>query len=206
MKSERKADVESTTTRAALLDAAEQIMLEEGYAAVSSRRLGAAAGMNPALVYYYFGSMDNLFVELFRRGADRSYQRQIDALASPQPLWALWEAIHDQSHTALTMEFVALANHRKAIRAEISDSSRRFRTLQLDAVARVLDSYGVTSPIRTPETIVLAMAGISRFLRMEEAFDVDTGHRQIIDLVERFLRELEGERCPVDGRTPGASR
>lgn len=204
MKSERKTDAESTTTRAALLDAAQQIMLDEGYAAVSSRRLGAAAGMNPALVYYYFGSMDNLFVELFRRGADRSYQRQIDALAAPQPLWSLWEAIHDQSHTALTMEFVALANHKKAIRAEISDSSRRFRKLQLDTVAKILDGYGFHSETRTPETIVLTMSSISRFLRMEEAFDVDTGHRQVIDLVEQFLRELEGERRPAD-RPPTAS-
>ncbi len=184
------------TTRAALLDAAEQIMLDEGYAAVSSRRLGNAVGMNPALVYYYFGTMDNLFVELFRRGADRSYQRQIDALTSPQPLWALWETIHDRSHTALTMEFVALANHRKAIRAEISDSSRRFRKLQLDSVARILAGYEVDSDIHTPESIVLIMSSISRFLRMEEAFDVDTGHHQVISLVEKFLRELEGDRQP----------
>ncbi|WP_019926866.1 TetR/AcrR family transcriptional regulator [Nocardia sp. BMG111209] len=189
---------ENPTTRTALLDAAEKIMMDEGYAAVSSRRLGTAVGVNPALVYYYFENMDNLFIELFRRGADRSYQTQIDALAAPQPLWSLWEAIHDRSHTALTMEFVALANHRKAIRAEISDSSRKFRKLQLDAVAKILDGYGVRDETRTPETIVLTMSSISRFLRIEEAFDVDAGHRQVINLVEIFLRELEGERQAPD--------
>lgn len=194
MTPDRGADPDRSTTRAALLDAAEKIMLEEGYAAVSSRRLGTAAGVNSALVYYYFGNMDKLFAELFRRGADRSYQHQVQALASPQPLWALWEAIHDQSQTALTMEFVALANHRKAIRAEISDSSRRFRALQLESVARILAGYEVRSPDHTPETIVLIMSSISRFLRMEEAFDVDTGHREVVAVVEKFLRELEGER------------
>ncbi|MFD6218591.1 TetR/AcrR family transcriptional regulator, partial [Nocardia salmonicida] len=102
MKPERGSDAENSTSRSALLDAAEHIMREEGYAAVSSRRLGTRAGVNPALVYYYFDNMDNLFVELFRRGADRSYERQLQALKSAQPLWALWDSIHDQSHSGAT--------------------------------------------------------------------------------------------------------
>ncbi|WP_181696047.1 TetR/AcrR family transcriptional regulator [Nocardia sp. GTS18] len=186
-------DAENPTTRSALLDAAECIMLEEGYAAVSSRRLGTTAGVNPALVYYYFGNMDNLFVELFRRGADRSYERQLRALASPQPLWALWDAINDQSQTALTMEFVALANHRKAIRAEIAESSRRFRALQLDAVSSALADHGGAG--YSPGALILLMSSVSRFLRMEEAFEVDTGHAEVVELIESFLREVEGERA-----------
>ena len=196
MKSDQGADPEHSPTRTALLDAAEQIMLEEGYAAVTTRRLGTRAEVNSALVYYYFGNMDMLFVELFRRGADRSYRRQLEALSGPQPLWALWESIHDQTQTALTMEFVALANHRKTIRAEIANSSQRFRTLQLDAVTRILTDYGYESGTYTPAAVVLLMSSISRFLRMEEAFEVATGHDDAIDVVEGFLRELEGERSP----------
>ncbi|MQY21732.1 TetR/AcrR family transcriptional regulator [Nocardia macrotermitis] len=188
---------EDSPTRAALLDAAEQIMLEEGYAAVSTRRVAARAQANPALVYYYFGTMDTLFIELFRRGAERSYQRQSEALTSPQPLWALWEAIHDRSHTSLTMEFVALANHRKTIRAEIAKSSKRFRALQLEEVARVLDGYGYHSETYTPAALVLLMSSVSRFLRMEEAFGVDAGHDDVTALLEKLLRELEGDPRPV---------
>ncbi|MFE9325069.1 TetR/AcrR family transcriptional regulator [Nocardia sp. NPDC052278] len=197
MKPGRTADPENSATRAALLDAAEQIMLEEGYAAVTTRRLATRAGANSALVYYYFGNMDNLFIELFRRGAERSYQRQIEALASAQPLWALWESIHDQSQTALTMEFIALANHRKAIRTEIAESSKRFRKLQLDAVSKVMADYGFESDTYTPGAVVLLMSSISRFLRMEEAFDVDAGHRDATELIENLLRDLEGERRPT---------
>ena len=193
MKPARGSD-EDSPTRTALLDAAELIMREEGYAAVSTRRLAARAETNSALYHYYFGNMDNLFVELFRRGAERSYHRQLEALASPQPLWSLWEAIHDQSHTALTMEFVALANHRKAIRTEIADSSRRFRTLQLDAVTKILADYGKPAETYTPGALVLLMSSISRFLRMEEAFAVDTAHDEAIELIESFLRDVEGER------------
>ncbi|MBF6170116.1 TetR/AcrR family transcriptional regulator [Nocardia blacklockiae] len=190
----RTADPENSATRAALLDAAQQIMLEEGYAAVSTRRLAARAGANSALVYYYFGTMDNLFVELFRRGAERSYQLQVEALASPQPLWALWDSIHEQSQNALTMEFVALANHRKTIRTEIAESSTRFRTLQLEAVTKAFADYGYESDTYTPAAVVLLMSSISRFLRMEEAFDVDTGHPDVVRLIETFLHDLEGPR------------
>lgn len=187
-----EADAESLSTRSALLDAAEQVMLEDGYAAVSSRRLAARAGVNAALVYYYFGTMDNLFVELFRRGSERSYRRLLGTVDAEQPLWALWEAVHDQSSTALTMEFVSMATHRPSIRDEIAQSSKRFRALQLDIVTRALTGHEPGD--WTPVTLVMLMSSVSRFLRMEESFGIETGHAEIISVVENFLRETEGER------------
>ena len=44
MASTRRIGAESSETRAALLDAAERLMLEHGYAAVTSRRVAGAAG------------------------------------------------------------------------------------------------------------------------------------------------------------------
>lgn len=70
-------------------------MLEEGYAAVTSRRVAAKAGLKPQLVYYYFRTMDDLFLALFRRRAALGLERQALALASPQPLWALWDLSRD---------------------------------------------------------------------------------------------------------------
>lgn len=190
----RRSNVEDSATRTALLDAAQALMLEEGYAAVSTRRLAAKAGVNNALVYYYFGTMDDLFIALFRRGADRSLQRLTEVLDSPQPLWGVWELSHDFSNNALTMEFIALANHRKAIRAEIAAYGRTFRKLQVERLTEVLERYGVDVEQWPPASVVLLMAGISRFLLIEEAFDVDIGHADTIALVERHIRALEGER------------
>ncbi|MEV0354651.1 helix-turn-helix domain-containing protein [Nocardia sp. NPDC050697] len=196
MKTERASRADGAATRVALLDAAEQIMLDEGYAAVSSRRLAARAGVNPGLVYYYYDTMDNLFVELFRRGAEHSYRRQREVFADPQPLWGLWEAIHEQSRTALTMEFISMAGHRKTIRAEIADSSRRFRELQLEEVGRILAGYPEVPAPWTATTVVMLMSSVSRLLRMEEFFDIDTGHAETVAVIEDFLRTVEGERVP----------
>ena len=160
-------------------------MLEEGYAAVTSRKIANRAGL-PNAIHYYFEDMDDLFIELFRRGAARSLARQEEALASPQPLWAFWDLLMDRSNGDLTTEFIALANHRKAIRSEIAESSRTFRRAQLAA----LNGLATTSP----EATILLLSVVSRFLITENAFDLDIGHAQVVEFVEGCIRQIEGER------------
>ena len=181
-------------TRAALLDAAEGLLLNEGYAAVTSRRVGDAAGANTALVYYYFESMDGLFIELFRRGAERGLERQASVLNSPQPLWALWDMLNDHLNSVRTVEFFALANHRKAIRAEIVEYSRRYREMQLDVLSNVLEGYGLAVDTWPPVTLILAMGSISLLLLIEKGMGFDLGHAEMITTVERQIRQLEGDR------------
>lgn len=190
----RRGKVGDPTTRNALLDAAQELMLTEGYAAVTTRKVAAKAGVNSALVFYYFDSLDGLFIALFQRSAERSFERLQQALASPQPLWGFWDLIHDRSNSATTLEFIALANHRKAIRAEIADYSRRFRKAQLDALSTVLERYGVDPAEWPPASVIVILSGISRFLLIEEAFDVDIGHAETEAIVERHLEALEGPR------------
>lgn len=198
----RRGNSGDPATRNALLDAAQELMLAEGYAAVTTRRIAAMVGVNSALVFYYFDTMDGLFIALFRRGAERSYERLQQALASPQPLWGFWDLIHDRSGSALTMELMALANHRKAIRAEIAESSRRFRRAQLDTLTTALERYGI-DPQRWPAaSVVVILSSISRFLLIEEAFDLDIGHAETEALVEDHIRALEGDRtAPPQPRT-----
>jgi AcrR family transcriptional regulator len=50
-----------------LLDAAEKLFCERGFAATSVRDLTAEAGCNIAAVNYHFGGKDQLYQEMFRR-------------------------------------------------------------------------------------------------------------------------------------------
>ncbi len=168
-------------------------MVEEGYAAVTSRRIARRAGL-PNAIHYYFETMDDLFIELFRRGAGRSLAQQEEALDSPQPIWAFWDLLLDRSHGDLNIEFIALANHRKAIRSEIAESSRTFRRRQLAVLAGVIETSKPASASRTPEAIVLLLSAVSRYLTTENAFDLDIGHAEVIEFVEQCIREIEGER------------
>jgi len=49
------------STATAILDAAEELFARQGYAATSVKQIGTAAGVNPALLYYYFGDKDGLY-------------------------------------------------------------------------------------------------------------------------------------------------
>jgi AcrR family transcriptional regulator len=195
---ERRIGTERSKTRALLLDAAEHLMLEEGYAAVTSRRVAAEAGVTPALVHYYFRTMDDLFLAVYRRRAQQGFERQEQALASRQPLWALWEFSRDPRGTALSMEFVALANHRPVIRAEIAASAQLVRDRELRAFADVLSGYGIDAERLPPVVVAMFMSSVSRFLVIEaETLGLHTGHEETVAFVEELLRRFEGDREPV---------
>lgn len=191
MASPRRIGAEDSKTRAALLDAARRLMVEEGYAAVTSRRVAAAAGLKPQLVHYYFRTMDELFLALFRRGAEQNLVRQARALASPQPLRALWAFISEPTGTVLTMEFAALSNHRKVIRDEITTYAERFRAEQAAAVSGVLDAYGIDTDAVPPVVLLVLMTGVSQVLVMEDVLGMSTGHSETLALVKRYLDRVE---------------
>ena len=193
----RRSKGDDSAARTALLEAAQAVMVEEGYAAVTTRRVAARAGVNNGLVYYYFGTMDELFIELVRRGGEHNLARLNEVLDSDQPLWGLWDLLLDYSGNAMTTELLALANHRKAIRAEFAAYSTRFRTLQAEKLAAALDRYGVDPERWPPATVVFLLASVSRSLLTEQAFGVAVGHESIVALVEDQIRALEGDRRAV---------
>src|SRR3954447_24455468 len=114
--------------RLRILDATEQIMLRDGYAAVTSRRVEAEAGIK---LHYHFGTLDDLFIAVFRRRAERNVDRMRAALASPEPLRAWWELASDPRGTAMLVELTAAANHRAALQAEVAKLARDVRQMQI---------------------------------------------------------------------------
>ena len=193
----RRLGAETSQTRARLLDAAEALMFDEGYAAVTSRRVAARAELQPQLVHYYFRTMDDLFLALYRRRAEQGLERQARALAEEQPLWALWDLSRDPRGTAVTMEFTALANHRKAIRAEITASAERYRAEQARGIASVFERYEIASDVPVPLACSVLLTAVSRFLVIEhETLGMSTGHDETVAYVEQLIRGLEGDRRP----------
>ena len=199
MTSARRVGAPDAKNRGLLLDAAEQLMIEEGYAAVTSRRLANKAGLKPQLVHYYFRTMEELFVEVFRRRAEEGLQVQAQALASPQPLWALWRFGTDPAFTRISMEFMALANHRKEMRAEIAYYAERFREEQRQAVTAALQHYEVENQDVPPVVWTVLMTSLSRFLVLEQAIGMSGGHAETLTFVESYLRRMEGEPQPMAG-------
>ena len=160
--SPRRSTVEDAAGRHALLAAAERLMLREGHAAVTARRVAAEAGLKPQLVHYYFVSMDDLFVSVIRRGAERSAELIEQARASPKPLWALWRLSNQPTVTILSAELNAAARHRSAIRKELAQAAEQFRLAQADTLAEVLQRYDVDTGDLPVRVLLLFAEGLAR--------------------------------------------
>ena len=189
--SPRRIGAFDSKTRAQLLDAAELLLLEDGYAAVTSRRVAARAGLKPQLVHYYFRTMDDLFLEVFRRRAEENVARVERAIATDGSLRALWQLNADLRGARFNIEFVALANHRKAIRTEIARYAERFRAAQLEAVTTALDELGVTDDQIPPIVALLMMTGLTQVLALEDALGMTAGHDTTRSFIERTIARID---------------
>ncbi|OBJ05813.1 TetR family transcriptional regulator [Mycobacterium sp. 1165196.3] len=174
-----------------LVAATSQIMLEEGYAAATSRRVAAKAGVKPALVHYYFPTMDELYLAVFRRGAAIYLERQQKALSSDRPLHAFWATLIEPKDTRLLLEFMGLANHRKEIRAEISAWSERWREQQITALNFIVREHELDTDEFPPAALAVVIASIGRTLILEQGLGTHGGHDEAIALVNRFLDRFE---------------
>ncbi|MEU6142728.1 helix-turn-helix domain-containing protein [Streptomyces sp. NPDC047081] len=192
MTAPRRMGTENSKTRQVLLDVTERLMLKEGYAAVGIRRVAREAEVAPALVLYYFRTLDDLFLAVLRRRGDEELERQIRLLDGPRPLRALWQ-LNSHPGNALTTEFTALANHRKAIRAELAERAERYREAQLEALTRRLTETGVELPPElSPAVLLMLTNALGRIIMMENTMGMTARHAEALAFVEQMLQRYEG--------------
>ena len=183
----RRLGATDSRTRALLLDGAERLLLREGYAAVTSRRVAAEAGVKPQLVHYYFRTMDDLFLEVYRRRAEEGIERFARALDVHRSLRTVWRFGTDLRGAAFSIEFVAVAKHRTTIRDEIARYARRFREMQLEAITAILADQGIAPDACPPMVVLLAMTGVSQVMALEASLGVTDGHREMMDFVDGWI-------------------
>jgi TetR/AcrR family transcriptional regulator, transcriptional repressor for nem operon len=191
MASPRRVGSETSATRKKLLDTVERLMLEEGYAAVSYRAVAKRAGVTSGLVQYYFPALDDLFVATIRRRSEENLARLQEALASGEhPLRVLWEYSNNEATAALTTEFMALGNHRKSIRAEITEVGKQVRKLQFDVLADQPEESLLHLEL-SPDALIFLVTAIPKLLQLEEGVGIDAGHAEIVRVIERHLDRAE---------------
>jgi AcrR family transcriptional regulator len=191
---------ETSQTRSEILDWAESLMLDQGYAAVTYRKVAARAGVTVGLVHYYFPNLDELLIALLRRRTDRNFERLLHALEQQpdQPLRVVWEFNRDETSAALLIEFQALANHRKSIKTEITEVTRRTRKVQLDALAVRWPQYEAETEVLggglSPAEMLFFLATIPKMILLEESLDLFSAHHEVRRRVEQYLNAMEPKR------------
>jgi AcrR family transcriptional regulator len=191
MASDRQRSEASAETRERILDATEQIMLEEGYAGVSSRKVGVRAGLKSNLMHYHFATMDDLFIAAFQRRERLHMAGIAAATASDRPLRELWHLAVDAASSRLYLEFNALACHRPAVREVIARSNSRDRLTMTAALDAALRAAGAERKGLSAEVVATAMAGMARVFATDRALGTADGHAATREFVARLLDELE---------------
>ena len=186
----RRLGVESSKTRARLIEAAAQIIRKEGYAAVTAGRLAEKFGLKRHIVHYYFHTMEDLCIAVMRRQGEKVRELLTKSLESGEPLRALWEHRHVMSAT--TSEFIALASHRKAARAEMKRHTEEFRRIQTEAVERHLKLHGIESAV-PPIVIVIGLLSLAQSLAVEAEMNISMGHAETEAIVDDWLRAFAGK-------------
>jgi AcrR family transcriptional regulator len=162
---------------------------------VTYRSVATRAGVTPGLVQYYFPSLDELFIAVLRRRTDEIIEHLTEVAAAQQPLRAVWDYASNRTGTALLLEFMALAKHRKAVAAVIGEGGERVRQALLENLSAKWPSCGLAEADLSPRAALFLMSCIPRMAHLEETFVTETGHAETFELVERLFDGVEPQRA-----------
>jgi AcrR family transcriptional regulator len=174
----------------ALLDAAERLLADAGYASITTRRLATEAGVNHGLVHYYFGSNENLLVHTLERFTGRLIARQRELYAADLPLADKWRTAmrylvsEDVSYQKIWLELQALAWNNPDIRARLARVNAEWRAVLTEAFDQPRCELGIPLPL---EALVSLVMTFNLGMMIERLGGIQTGHRELLDWIEQWI-------------------
>ena len=186
-------------TEDAFLDAAERLLIEVGYSGISTRRLAEEAGANHGLVHYYFGSMENLFVRVLERFTERLIARQREMYARPDisglEKWmtamGYLESDLAAGYPKIWLELQALGWNHPDIAARVSRVNAQWRAVLTEAFDEMMDQYGLDRERFPLDAVVSLVMTFNEGIMVERLSGISTGHRELLQMIERWLASLE---------------
>lgn len=175
---------QDSTSSMALLDAAERVICGEGYAAATTRRISAEAGVAQQLVYYYFETVDELLLKTLRRRIDQALDQLNRDATDPQPLQAIWANLAHSIASKLVFEFFALANRHEGIRPELHRFISQSRRIIGAAIDRHFQDRGLSVGPVSPAGLAVIIYCIALNLRCEAEVGVTDGHTEVRLLID----------------------
>jgi AcrR family transcriptional regulator len=178
-----------------LLDAAERLLVEVGYAGVTTRRLAEEAGVNNGLVHYYFGSIENLLVRVLERFTERQIARQRAMYADPDvPFIEKWRTAmryllsEDVAYEKVWLELQALAWNRPELQGPVDGVNAEWRKVLTEAFAEPRKRYGIEMPL---EALVSLVITFNEGIMLERLSGVEEGHRELLDWIDGWMAAKE---------------
>jgi AcrR family transcriptional regulator len=199
----------------ALLSAAESLLREVGYAGITVRKLAERAGVNHGLVHYYFGSMQDLLLQVVERFTDALIERQRAMYSADIPFLDKWrEAMRfldedaDSGYHKVFFELQALGWNDPAVRERLQRVHQQWVDVLLPAFETGLAELGVDPELYPTRAVVALVVTFNEGIMVERLSGVDSGHRELLRMIDNLLERLEKEarECVHDSPTdPGPS-
>jgi AcrR family transcriptional regulator len=174
----------------ALLDAAERLLVEVGYAGVTTRRLADEAGINHGLVHYYFGSNENLLLRALERFTERLIARQRELYAAEGPFIEKWRTAiryllsEDVTYEKVWLELQALGWNHPELRERLARVNAEWRAVLTEAFEEPHRELGIAMPL---EALVSLVITFNVGIMVERLGDIEAGHRELLDWIDRWL-------------------
>jgi AcrR family transcriptional regulator len=186
-------------TEDAFLDAAERLLIAVGYSGITTRRLAEEAGANHGLVHYYFGSMENLFVRVLERFTQRLIVRQremygrtdISGVEKWRTAMAYLESDLAAGYPKIWLELQALGWNRPDIAERVAEVNREWRAVLTEAFDQMMDEFGLDREQFPLAAMVSLVLTFNEGIMVERLSGISAGHRELLDMVERWLESLE---------------
>jgi AcrR family transcriptional regulator len=186
--------VSRSAAKDALLDAAERLLVEVGYAGITTRRLAEEAGVNHGLVHYYFGSIENVFVRVLERYTAALTARQRAMYATDVPFIEKWrQAMHylvadDVAYEKIWFELQALAWNRPELRERVAHVNDEWRAVLTEAFAEPHERYRIEMPL---DALVSLVITFNEGVILERLSGIETGHAALLEWIEKWMEARE---------------
>jgi AcrR family transcriptional regulator len=193
------------STEEAFLDAAERLLVEIGYAKITTRRLGEEAGANHGLIHYYFGSMEQLFVRVLERYTDRLIERQRAMYAAPVPFIEKWRMAmryldedRASGYQKIWLELQALAWNRPELRDRVAQVRRRWAEVLREAIGKAMGEYGLDTEALPVAGVAALVGTFNEGIMLERLCGLYDGHAELLAMIDRWLVSLEAAKAGRD--------
>jgi TetR/AcrR family transcriptional regulator len=174
----------------ALLDAAERLLVDVGYAAITTRKLAEEAGVNHGLVHYYFGSNENLLVRALERFTERLLQRQRELYAAEMPFVEKWRTAmrylvsEDVTYEKVWLELQAMAWNDAGLRERLARVNAEWRAVLTDAFREPHRELGIEMPL---DALVSLVITFNLGIIVERLGGIETAHAELLDWIDGWL-------------------
>lgn len=192
----RRASSEQRMSSADLARIALDLFAERHYASVSIKEIGRAAGVNSAMIYYYFKSKEELFAAALQNAIDEAFQLfeqhcQIDDHEDALAAIAAWFDIHVILHKRLrnvvkiSLDANSLSNVSPEAIASIKHFYRHENEILQGFIRRGMEAglFQPVDPVRIATMISTSLDGIMAHSLILEDFDMP-------GTVEEFKRSI----------------